>query len=344
MTFSQNERRFVRPGRLITALMAVSLLAACGKGADPNAKVAGANPPAAAVPAAPAAPASPVVAKVNGAALTEAQVNAILNRLGNPSPEQAKEAGKQVLAKLVEQEMVVQAATAQKLDQDPKFVQALDLARRELLANFYLEQVANKAGAKPTEEELKSYFDKNPALFADRRVYIVRELAVQAKPEFKAELEQAMAKEKSLEGVAKWLKSKNIQFAPNSGAHPSEQIAPPLLPKLHDIANGGIVMQEAPAGFLLVQKMDSKPQPVKFEQVKPVVERILVNQKRADAAANELKLLKEKTKIELLGDYAPAAAPAPKPEAAGTAAADKPASAPAPAAAPAAEPAKAGGK
>lgn len=340
MTFSQSSRRPARASLLLAALISVGLLSACGKDADPNAKVAGTGA-AAPAPTATAAPATPAAAKVNGTAISEAQINNILNRLGNPSPEQAKEAGKQVLGKLVDQEIVAQAATAQKLDQDPKFTQALEQARREMLANFYLEQLANKV-VKPTDEEVKTYFDKNPALFADRRVYAMRELAIQAKPEFKAELEAALKREKSLEAVAKWLKDKKVPFTPNAIARPSEQIAPAILAQVRDIKDGTTILQEVPNGFMVVQKMESKPQPVSFDQAKAVVERMLLNQKRSEAAAKEVETLRSKAKVEYLGDYAQAAPAAAKPE---DKASDKPTAPPADKApAPAADAAKPAGK
>ena len=58
-----------------------------------------------------------VVAKVNGDEITIYQVNYQLNRLGQMSETQAKVAAKQILANLVEQQLLKQQALESKLEE-----------------------------------------------------------------------------------------------------------------------------------------------------------------------------------------------------------------------------------
>ena len=78
--------------------------------------------------------ATEVAAKVNGTELTTLQVNYALQRIPNLDKEQAKAASLQVVRNLVDQEVIAQKALADKLDRDPAVVQALDAARRQILA------------------------------------------------------------------------------------------------------------------------------------------------------------------------------------------------------------------
>jgi len=66
-------------------------------------------------------------------------------------------------------------------------------------------------------------------------------------------------------------------------------------------------MTLATAGSLnIIVVAGSQTQSQSQEQARPVIERFLANSKKREAAEVELKKLKEKAKIEYLGDYADA--------------------------------------
>ena len=83
----------------------------------------------------------------------------------------------QALEKIIDRELLVQKALAAGLDKDPAVAETLDNARRQVLAQAYVERVAT-GGAKPTRDEVRAFYDQNPALFAERRIYRIRELTV----------------------------------------------------------------------------------------------------------------------------------------------------------------------
>ena len=287
---------------IAAAFAAAALTTACGKMSAP------ATPPGAtaAVPAASAAPASgAVVAKVNGREIHEAEVGAVLARLGNIPAEKVKEASKQVLDKLIDEELILQQAKEKKVDADPKVAQALEAARKELLVRAYLEQ-ATASVAKPTDFEVKDFFDKNPALFKERKIYNLRELQVGAKPDLLPKLEAVVSKAKSIEEVAKWLKDQNQPFNATAAAKPAEQLPLELLPRFAAMKEGQMILVNTGAVLLVEQLLGSRAQPVDEATAKPVIERVIASQKRNEAAAKEIKAQREKAKIEYLGEYASA--------------------------------------
>jgi EpsD family peptidyl-prolyl cis-trans isomerase len=97
-------------------------------------------------------------------------------------PEQADAASRQILERLIDQQLAVQQADALKLDRDPRVVQQLEAAKREVLARAYADKVGESA-AKPTPEEIKTYYDANPALFKERRIYSLQEIKIEAPAE-----------------------------------------------------------------------------------------------------------------------------------------------------------------
>ena len=106
-------------------------------------------------------PASQTAAKVNKEEITVHQINFVLQQQRGLAPEQAASASKQVLERLVDQELSLQKAQEQKIDRDPRVVQQLEAARRDIIARAYVEKIANGA-PKPTPVEIKAYYDANP--------------------------------------------------------------------------------------------------------------------------------------------------------------------------------------
>ena len=113
--------------------------------------------------------ATQVAAKVNSEEISVHQINFVLARTpgaGNVKPEQAPAVRREILNKLIDQQLAVEQALAKKLDRSPDVIMAIDAARRDILARAYIEQL-NAGRSKPTNDEAKAYFVEHPQLFAD---------------------------------------------------------------------------------------------------------------------------------------------------------------------------------
>lgn len=244
-----------------------------------------------------------VAAKVNGKEITVHQVNYLVQRMGATSEAQAKEAGKQVLSGLVEQEAVVQKAIDQKIDRDPNVVQALEAARRQILVQAYLEKQVK--AAPPSADEVAKYFDTHPALFQNRKVYRFNEIIAMPRTEqLEAIRDQIERSNGDLGKLAAWLKEQKIPFRGGPNERPSEQVPTEVLAKLDKAREGQMVMLNMQGGLGILQYVSAREQPVTQEQARPVIERFLVNQKRMESAQAEVKRIKEAAKIEYVGAFA----------------------------------------
>lgn len=272
--------------------------------------------------------ATQVAAKVNGGEVSVHQINQVMQRTNVSSPEQAKAASRQVLERLIDQELLVQQAMDKKLDRDPRTLQAIEAARREVLSRAYLEQVAS-AASKPSDGEIKAYYADHPELFSERRIFNLRELSIAAGPDFKPKLEEFMAQPRSLQQIAEWLRSQNIRFNANAVTKPAEQLPLEMVKNIHKLKDGQMGLIATNAGIIVLELVASRSAPVDENAAKPVIEQFLLNQRKAEIAKAEVKKLRESGKIEYMGEFAGAAAPAP------AAAAPAPASVAAPAAEPA---------
>lgn len=247
--------------------------------------------------------ATQVAAKVNGAEISVHQINSVLSKATGVTNENAAKARKEVLDRLVDQQIAVEQAIARKLDRNPEVLLSIEASRREILARAYLEQIA-AAQPKATEDEIKKYYDEHPDLFAKRRIYNMQELAI-AKTEMPLdELKALVTSGKPMEEIAAWLKSKNIPARGNAGVRPAEQLPLELLPKLAQMKDGQTALIDGPQQAFIMRIVASQSAPVDEAAAKPRIQQFLQNQRNGKAVAEEMKKLKDAAKIELVGDFA----------------------------------------
>ena len=108
-----------RIAKLALMLAALGLLASCGDKKASEEKV------------------GQSIVSVNGDEITIHQLNAELQR-ANVQPAQQEMAGKQITKALVDRQILVQEAIKEKLDRNPKVMQAIESAKTQILAQAYL--------------------------------------------------------------------------------------------------------------------------------------------------------------------------------------------------------------
>ena len=237
-----------------------------------------------------------LVAKVNGTEISIEQL-----RAGSPATVA------QALEKVIDRELLVQRALADKLDRDPQVMQAIDNARRQLLAQAYLERSVSAAAgsSRPGEraEEVRAFYAENPALFAERRVYRLRELKVAAPADMVDVLRAEAAKARDLDELAGWLRLRNVKYSIESSQQPAEQLPLAFLPQLARMKPGEIAVFATPPGAAAVQLVQAEPAPLNEAQAAPLIEEFLAGRRRLETAAAEVKRLREVATIEYLGEF-----------------------------------------
>lgn len=248
------------------------------------------------------------VAQVNGTKLTEDQVQTALERIPNLDKNRTKEASLQIARSLVEQELLVQKAQQEKLTDDPKVKDMLEAARKQVLAQAYMEKKLGPP-ALPTPGEISAYYNQHPELFSQRKLYRLQEVAIKAPTSEHEEIRTQLAAAKSLNEFAAWLKTKNYPINATQEIKAAEQLPAPLLAKIQTMPDGQATIVTAPEGLIILVLAGSQLQPVTEAQAKPAIERLVQAQKRQEAAKQELDKLKAAAKIEYLGDYVEAGKP-----------------------------------
>jgi EpsD family peptidyl-prolyl cis-trans isomerase len=257
--------------------------------------------------------ASQTAAKVDKAEITVHQINFVLQQQRNIRPEQADVASKQILERLIDQELALQKADDLKIDRDPRVVQQLEAAKREVIARAYLEKVG-EAAPKPTAEEIKKYYDEKPALFKDRRIYSIQEIGIEAKPDQVAELRAKLGAAKNINEFVEFLKANDFKFSGNQAMRAAEQLPLQSLDAFAKMTDGQAILNQGPNGVQVVVLASSRSQPVSEEQARPAIEQFLLNDRKRKLIEDDVKAMRTAAKIVYVGKFAegaPGAASAP---------------------------------
>lgn len=252
--------------------------------------------------------ATQVVAQVNGDEISVHQVNHVLQRTPGVTIERAAEARKAILERLIEQQVLVQAASDAKLDRNPEVLQRLEAARREILARAWLERVA--AGVpRPDAKAVSEYFRSQPQLFQERKVYKFDEIVLSRRPANWSEIEKSLLDVKSVEEAAAALLGHGID-APVAGnsTRAAEQIPLAILPRLEGVKEGDVIIYPQAAGVVIAEVRSIRVEPVDEKRATPVIEQFLVNRTRNELVKAEVKRLRQTAEVVYVGEFAATAA------------------------------------
>ncbi len=276
--------------RILTAgviLLTVAGLAACG--GDKQKKVGQA------------------LASVNGEEITALQLNEELQRAGVPAAQQ-EAASKQLLEALIDRQVVENVALKEKIDRDPKVMQAVERAKALIISQAYMQKKLSGM-APPSKAEVEDYFNKHPELFSNRKQFDMRQLLIASK-DMNDALKQVIDKSKSLDEVAAWMESNKIGFARAQVSRTTTDLAPELVAKLQSMPKGQLFIINEGERAMLMTIVDIKDVPVKLAAAAPQIEQYLVNTRAKDAAKKEMDRLRAAAKIEYLNQPAASAATA----------------------------------
>lgn len=251
-------------------------------------------------------PASPVAAKVNKGEVSVQQVEAVL-AAQRIKPELSDAVGRQVLERLIDQELVVQKAAELKLDSDPKVLQQIEAARRDIIARAYAEHVT-KDIAKPTDAEVAKYYAEKPALFAERRIYNLQELNIEATPEQVASLRSQLSASKTLVEFMEYMRNNQVRFSAGQSVRTAEQVPMGMLDAVAQLKDGQSLLIPSANGIQVIYLQGSRSAPADETRARPAIEQFLSNQRKSELAVKEVKALRDAAKIEYQGKFAGKAA------------------------------------
>lgn len=244
-----------------------------------------------------------VAAKVNETEITVHQVNAELASLArqNPSTFDPVKETPSVLEKTINQELFIQRAENLELNRRPEVLQALERAKRQVLAQAYVEHLFNTL-PEPTESEILKYYEETPALFSARKYYQLQQIVFDPAADINI-IRKRLSSANSLEEISNWVKEENIRVSTRIIKGAAEQIPLNILPMIYGLEDNKGVMPADMSPPTLFWQMSSKDAPLSLEEASPFIKKYLVTTARTEKINQETRRLRETAMIEYKGQF-----------------------------------------
>ena len=242
---------------------------------------------------------------VNGEEITAMQLNEELQRANVP-PAQHDVISGQLLAGLIDRQLLQNEATKQKLDRDPKVVQAIERARALIVAQAYMQ---HKIGAvdKPRAADISSYYAGNPDFFANRKQFDMKQLVIDTK-DLNEDVKKFADASKTLDDMAAYFDERKVKYLRTQASRTTSDLSPDMSAKLKNMAKGQLFAVKEGERSMFISIADIKDNPASLELAAPQIEKFLFNKRSKEAADAELARLRAIAKIEYLNQAATMAA------------------------------------
>jgi EpsD family peptidyl-prolyl cis-trans isomerase len=259
---------------------------------------------------------SQVAVRVNKGEISVHQVQAVMKRQPRQLLAQPETAVK-VLELLIDQELAAQAAVDKGLERDPDVVQALQIARREVLARVYQEQLSAMASG-PSSDEIDQYYESRPAVFEQRRLYVIQEFAIEASPVQAAGLSAIAKRAKNAVEVETLLREAGLGQRTRRFVQAAEDVPAVVLEPLSRLDRGQSIAVVQGAVPRIITLLEVQAAPISRRQAAESIAAYLFKERQHQLVAPAMKGLRAAAQLRYEGAFAKTAALEPASEASGT--------------------------
>lgn len=219
-------------------------------------------------------------------------------KVGNPPPRISKSA----LQRVVDMELLRQAAIESGLDKDEEIRARLAASNRKILAMAYLDK--QMAGAtEPSDAEIKTYFDSNEKRFAKRKQYDFLEFNIQTPAGKADEIKNQLKGIKSADVFKTWLNENAMTHTASPASMTSDQINEEMLEKLKAVNIGDSIVMGDDKRISVIFVQALQDQPVTLESAKQQISRTIVDEKKVEILEKMFKQVRDKAKVEYVAPY-----------------------------------------
>lgn len=247
---------------------------------------------------------SQVALKVNGDEVSVHQVELLLqSRVAALPAPAASAAARSALDSLVDQELAAQAARKQGLDRDPRVLQLMEAAKRQVLAKAFHDGVGDRA-IDPSSDEIDRYHDAHPELFSKRRLVQLQETTVTL-PASKLEAFKLLtAGAASAARIQEIVKTEGLRASVRFLSVSPEDLPMPVLAQLASLNDGQSLVLQREGAARILTVLSTQAAPVGRAAAQRLIAQFLVNERKRDLVQQSMKSLRSEARIEFSAPYA----------------------------------------
>ncbi len=241
-----------------------------------------------------------VVAKINGKEITIHEVNQYINQMTQfeGTPEQIR---KRAIDAVIDQNLLLTAAKKAKLDRDPDVLQSLLASNKKILINAYLARQFTQLPP-PSEAALQDYYQSHPALFAERKLYLLDQLSIQASEAQQTGLLARLSASATVGDFIKWLKTQRIPYDEiHTVKAPEDMGSYEQTALLRSKVGEATILRQTQDAIDITVLTSTQPQPLAFDDVKLKIGQILAAAARQQKIAELTQSYRSQAKIEYVG-------------------------------------------
>lgn len=240
-------------------------------------------------------PESQVIARVNQDEISIHQLNFALSR--QLTRNESLPAQDELVEKLINRQISVQQALQNKLDRRPDVMLRIEEARRDILAAAYAEEVVGKLP--PVNNELIAhYYAEHPGLFAERKVYRLREMVIPLDSPALATSVEMVNAGRSFDSVLAMFRDQRSQFTEQRVVRPSEQLPIDVVDRLHRLGKGASLSVRLARGLVMYEVIDYESAPMSWERAQPIIKAHLDRERGSEQMRQVLAQLRSTAQVE----------------------------------------------
>jgi EpsD family peptidyl-prolyl cis-trans isomerase len=184
-------------------------------------------------------------------------------------------------------------------------VQAMEAAKREVLARAFQDRLAAKAVSASTDE-VDRYYDSRPALFSERRLYTLQEFAMDVTEEDGPRIQAILKNAKSVDEIGEALSKAGIRYRSRQFAQAAEEMPMVLLDTLAKLPVGQSVLTQQPGGARVYVILQAQAAPMNRNFSRSAIEAYLLGERKRELVSREMKALRDRAQIAYQGTFAQA--------------------------------------
>ncbi len=230
-----------------------------------------------------------VLARVNGDEISVHQVN--FARSQSPTKVLGESDLNALVERMIDRQLAVQQALALKLDRQPDVMMRLEEARLDILAAAYGAHI-NAMNPTPQTQDAAAFYAEHPGLFAERKIYRLREISIPADSPTLPEAQARLERKEDLEDVLAWLRQQAGSFTDQQALRPAEQLPVEVAERLNRVKPGQTISFRLPRALVIYHLLGAESAPLALKSAETLIKDYLKKQHESSTFKKELQRLR----------------------------------------------------